>query len=290
MLKQIALATLFTICTARLSATPADWCIRPEASQYKALDLLPGSRAKEVVYPRGAGGLSDHRETFTLAPDGLLRTVRREFAGQNCLETFDRHTNGVLLSRITTCSPKPSSGPPTTYLSKAEGWAETNEQGTEITTLERIMAFGAVWRVRTQNLDRKWPMPPGSFEQRHFDSKCREVGPTSFLEMRANARGPVAGNTITVNHTITSTQRGYERTTRKAGSIIEIDEFDSAGMLVNEQYFEPDQPRNPFAIRVTDFALDERGNWKSKRTVHRNFHDGGKPSEEFVERTVSYYP
>lgn len=288
MRQPIACLLFLTMTSGLAFATPQDWCVRPEARDYQTLDLKPGSKVKSVTYPHGVG-YGDHRQTYTLSADGLLRSIRTEFPGQDCVESFVRDDAGTLLARKSTCAPKPTTTPPTTYQYKSDGWSETNDKGTETTMIEPISKFGAAWRVRTRNIDRAWPMPPGSFVVTHFDESCREVGPTSFMEMRVAVGGPVAGPTVTLYRTITPRPSGYERTTVENSRVKEIITVGEHGFVLAEQYFDPGAPRSPISARESTYKLDARGNWTSKRTQHRDLRSGGPASQEGVDRELSYH-
>lgn len=288
MKKQVACSLLLTMTAGLSIATPQDWCIRPEARDYRALDLKPGSAVKAVVYPHGLG-YGGHRQTFSLSADGLLRSIRTEYPGQDCVESFVRDDAGALLARKDACAPKPSSSPPITYQYESGGWSEINDKGTETTTVVATSKFGAVWRVQSRNIDRAWPMPPGSFVVMHFDDRCREVGRTSFMEMRVAVGGPVPGATINLFRTITPRPSGYERTTVESSRVKEVIGVGDHGFVIDEQYFDAGTQRSPIAVRETNYKLDARGNWTSKRIQHRDLRDGGPASLEAVDRELSYH-
>lgn len=266
-------------------ANPQDWCLRPEANDYRALDLKPGSGVKSVVYPNGMG-YDKHRTTYSLSPDGLLRSIRTEYPGQDCVESLVRGDSGKLLARTTTCAPKPSSSQPTNYQYKSDGWSETNDVGTEITTVEPIARFGAAWRV---HVDLARSRPPGSFQVTHFDDSCREVGPHSFTDTRYTAGGPVLGPTITFVRSITPRTSGYERTTLDGSRLRGIETFGDHGFVLIEQFFDLNFQRSPFAVQETTYQLDTRRNWTSKTTKHRNLREGGSASQAAVVRELSYH-
>lgn len=279
---------LLAMTTGVALATPQDWCVRPEASDYRALELKPGSGVKSVVYPHGIG-YGDNRETYSLSADGLLRSIRREFPQQDCLESFVRDEKGTLLARETTCAPKPNSGQPTTYRYRSGGWSETNDKGTETTTVEPVSRFGATWRVRSQNVDRAWPTPPGSFVVTHFDDTCREVGPHSFMEMRVAVGGPVSGPTINLVRSITPRASGYERTTLEGSSLKEIVTVGDHGFVAVEQFFDANSQRTPFAVQETSYKLDTRRNWTSKTITHRDLRERRPATQDAVVRELSYH-
>lgn len=287
--KPLACSLLLALASHIALATPRDWCIRPEARDYRTLDLKPGSGVKTVVYPRSAV-YGDQRETYSLSADGLLRSIRRELPKQDCLESFVRDESGALLERTSTCTPKQPSTPPTTYKYSSNGWSETNDKGTEVTTVEPVSSHGATWRVRWQNVDRTWPTPPGSFEVTHFDDTCREVGPHSFLEWRIGVGAPAVGPPITLVSTITPTASGgYARIALEGSRLKEKVTVGDHGFVLLEQFFDPSSQRSPFGVQETVYKLDTRRNWTSKAAKQFDMREGRPPTQEIVMRELSYH-
>jgi hypothetical protein len=281
----LAAALTLALLPPAVEAQPLDWCLRPEASIYETLDLKPGSGVKRVVLPRGMHELGS-RETITLRSDGLLESIRSEYNPEVCTETYVRDDGARLLRRQTSCTAKGTVQVNQRYEYTGDGWVEVDAKGTEKTSLQKS---GAIVRKREQNIDRTSITAPGSIYVIGYDSDCRKTGTRGYNEAHmAIGQGAVLGPFIQTQRTLKPSPSGWQILLIEGFFLKSMTEYGKHGFVVREEFFERERPGLPSVSRETSYELDSRGNWLTKKVIHRALREGGEVTVEEATREITY--
>lgn len=257
-------------------ATPDDWCIRPESTEYAEMDLRPGSGAKTVHFPDGPPGtVWNAAATYVLSPQGLLVSVtRRTLTGSDCTTTFERDDQQRLLKASTPC------GEPwrvnKTYRHEGNTTYEQDPNGTVATIITPSPKHGK-WQVLRVNLDRKVSMARGAVSTRQFDERCRRVGPIHATSDIAPPRAWQAS--------VEPSGSGHLARLHSDAGLMEETEFDGAGLKIRERFI-----NIAWDVRHS-YTLDTRGNWIERKTVVRQAREGEPVDtrEHVLKREIGYH-
>jgi hypothetical protein len=261
------------------SATPGDWCVRPESAEYIEVDVLPMSGVKSVYFPTGLpGSFKSFPATYVFSADGLVVSVsKKTLTKKECITSFKRHSDGRLQEEETPCNDEPWRIN-RSYTYQGTTYFEHNRNGTVATTVSPSPAANGNWQVKIANVDRKISMHPGTIAIKHYDEHCRRTGHATS----SSKFTPLLDRLSTVE----TTGDGHLllRTYSDTGLIEEL-EYDHRGLKIREKFLS-------LAVDIDySYQVDSHGNWIERRANIRQARKGEPidESEHVVRREITYY-
>lgn len=284
----LLIGTTSTLC----AAMTADWCVRPEASEYRRLGLKSASGVRAVHYPRGDLTVgSEYPTTIHLDRDGLIERIDTKYPKDVCSDTFVRGPQRQLEMRATTCKSRPGQRDAATYQYTSNGWIETNRKGQRrevaVTRPSRTLVeyHHAKWRVDERNVDQSQEAA-GAVTYTNFNAACREVGEQSFQEMRVQpgvgmVQGPRVDMEFTVSESFPPGALIVHAT--KNGKRFSRSIYGTTGFEAKQELYSPVE-----VVFRSEYIVDQRGNW-TRWLRTRQPADGTVETPNVLERTLTYY-
>lgn len=273
------LASLLLLATGATRATPADWCVRPEASEYAAADVRPMTGVETVHYATGAPeSLGDDGQTFRFAADGLLESLTTHAAGRDDCETrFARDAQRRLERVSTPCNRNPSRVDKT-YTYRGGTAFERDPNGTVASTVSWSDEPGGAWQMVRWNLDRQVSMARGATSTRHFDAQCRRIG---VIVSRSDVT-PARRWTATVE----AIDGGHVARLHSESGLLQESTIDLRGFVVREYWLRLN------TVSEFVYVVDPAGNWTERRETFRQAVEGeaDRTGERTVRREITYRP
>lgn len=277
-----SLAALF--CSTAL-ATPSDWCVRPEASEYKEADIKPGTRVKTVRFPNGVG-YTKKPVTFTFTNDGLLESVRNEDSlTQDCTTSYQRDRRGRVVQAATQCQDGPKLFEKSySYDNAGMGWVEQTSEGTVIFNVTTRFTSDPKWSMTYKNKDRAGPDAPGATAWYSYDDECRMVGPQHYTEMLLTPTGVVRNGPIRTNtHRIERVSSGSRVTITMDSELAKVADYATDGLVIREKFLVSGSEVSH------DYVLDQHGNWIERRSQSIDIISQQPKELEITKRQLTYY-